>query len=79
MVQPIPDWTILPCVLAFSHTLPVPGVLGYVDPGTGSFILQLLVAGLFGGLLAIKLFWNNIKSFFRRIVHKAEERTENDD
>ena len=50
-----------------------------IDPGTGSFILQLLVAGLFGGLLAIKLFWNNIKSFFRRIVHKAEERTENDD
>jgi len=36
----------------------------YLDPGTGSYIFQLLIAGLLGGLLAVKIFWASIKKFF---------------
>lgn len=36
----------------------------YVDPGSGSFILQLLAAGLFSALFSAKLFFSRIKGFF---------------
>ena len=39
----------------------------YLDPGTGSFLLQLLLAGLFGLLLTVRIFWKRIKAFFVRL------------
>lgn len=39
---------------------------GYLDPGSGSFILQLLVSGLLGFMLTFKLFWHRIAHLFRR-------------
>ena len=36
----------------------------YLDPGTGSYILQLLIASLIGGLFVIKTYFQKIKSFF---------------
>jgi len=45
----------------------------YLDPGTGSFILQLIIAGFFGGLLAIKIFWKKIKIFFKNLFSKEEK------
>lgn len=38
--------------------------VGYVDPGTGSFLLQLLIAGILGGAFAIKMGWRRICQFF---------------
>lgn len=38
----------------------------YIDPGTGSIVLQFVIAGLVSGLYVIKKFWSNIKSFFQR-------------
>ena len=35
----------------------------YVDPGTGSYLLQILIAGLLGAAFALKLYWTRIKSF----------------
>jgi hypothetical protein len=35
--------------------------LAYLDPGTGSFFLQLVVGGMFGGLLMVKHFWSKVK------------------
>ena len=34
----------------------------YLDPATGSYILQLVLAGLLGAALAVKIFWGNLKS-----------------
>jgi hypothetical protein len=39
---------------------------GYLDPGTGSYIIQLLVGGLLGGLFAIGLFWKRVIAFVKR-------------
>ena len=36
----------------------------YIDPGTGSYLFQLLIAGLFAGAFAVKIFWKKIKAFF---------------
>jgi hypothetical protein len=40
--------------------------LAYVDPGSGSFILQALVATLAGAAVAINAYWAKIKRFFGR-------------
>lgn len=50
----------------------------YLDPGSGSYLLQLLIAGLLGGLFAIRASWGKIKNFFRR-GPKGEEEVSSDD
>jgi hypothetical protein len=34
----------------------------YLDPGSGSILLQLLVAALLGAAFAIKVYWKKIKA-----------------
>ena len=36
----------------------------YLDPGTGSILLQGLIAGIAGGIVVMKLYWGKVKSFF---------------
>jgi hypothetical protein len=36
----------------------------YLDPGTGSIILQSIIGALLVGTYTIKLYWYKIKSFF---------------
>lgn len=36
----------------------------YLDMGTGSYILQILLASLAASALFIKVFWVRLKSFF---------------
>ena len=38
----------------------------YLDPGTGSMLLQLLLGGFAGVLVVGKLYWHRIKAFFGR-------------
>ena len=38
-------------------------MLLYIDPGTGSIILQALVASVVGAAIAVKLFWHRILKF----------------
>lgn len=47
----------------------------YLDPGTGSMILQGLIAGIAAGLMVLKLYWYKIKAFFRR-EHKDKPRSD---
>lgn len=48
------------------HTLTVLFVpfLAYIDPGTGSMMLQLLLGGIAGAWVVLKLFGHRIMSFF---------------
>jgi hypothetical protein len=39
----------------------------YLDPGTGSYIWQLLVGGLLGGLFAAGVFWRRTLVFLKRL------------
>ncbi len=36
----------------------------YIDPGSGSMFLQLLLAAIAGGLWTLKIYWRRLKSFF---------------
>lgn len=45
----------------------------YIDPGTGSFVIQALIAGVAGFLYALKLYWANIKTFFAKVLNKNDQ------
>ncbi len=45
----------------------------YLDPGTGSFIFQILIAGALGGMLVIKTSWSRIRGVVSRIFSKKEK------
>ena len=45
----------------------------YLDPGSGSFLIQLLIAGIVGAGFLVKMYWKKIKGFFNRSVAKKEE------
>ncbi len=40
--------------------------LAYVDPGTGSFIFQILIAFGLSAAFAVKMYWKKLKSFFTK-------------
>lgn len=44
----------------------------YLDPGTGSYILQLVIAGVLGTFLATKIYWGKIKVFFSQRFSKKQ-------
>jgi hypothetical protein len=45
----------------------------YIDPGTGSYFIQILIASLLGLAFAIKTFWKNIVAFFSQIFSKRSK------
>jgi hypothetical protein len=51
----------------------------YLDPGTGSYMLQLLIAALLGAAFAVKVFWKNIRIFFRDLFSSEAEHEEAED
>lgn len=63
--------------LLFVFFVFVPKVSAYLDPGTGSYMIQLLMGGLLGSLFLIKNYWTNIvsiiKNFFSKKNHKNKE------
>jgi len=50
-----------------------PPAYGYLDPGTGSYIFQLLIAGLAGSLFLVKLYWKKIATFFTKKTGTDED------
>jgi len=45
----------------------------YLDPGSGSFILQLLLASLLGLGFVIKSYWKKIVRLFKRQPDETQE------
>lgn len=39
-----------------------PDAQAYIDPGTGSFVIQGIIAAVVGAGVAVKLFWGRIKA-----------------
>ena len=48
-------------------------ILSYLDPGTGSFIIQLLIGGLLSSVFLVKIFWKRIMGVFRQSDKSAAE------
>jgi hypothetical protein len=52
--------------------------MAYLDPGSGSFILQLLIAAILGGLIAVRAYWGKVKNFLRGIISREESEEESE-
>ena len=44
----------------------------YLDPGTGSYITQILIGFLAGSAYVTKVYWNQLKSTFSKFTHKTD-------
>ncbi len=64
--------------LSLSHAHLLNGLL-YLDPGSGSFILQIIIATLMGGLLAVKIYWGKIKAYFKKDKTQPAAQDDKDD
>ncbi len=56
------------------HFSPLP----YLDPGSGSFIIQIAIAALLGLGVAIRVSWSSIKKYFGYKPKEEEEDSDND-
>lgn len=48
----------------------------YLDPGTGSYIVQIIIASLVGGLYVFSSSWKGVKKVFERLFSKVFGREE---
>ncbi len=55
-----------------------PAAFAYLDPGSGSLLLQAILGGVAGLLVAGKLFWWRILAFFG-IKQNSESETPSED
>ena len=53
-------------------------ILLYLDPGSGSFLIQL-IAGLAGAGIAVAISWGRIKRLFKRNKQVDIDKDEDDD
>ena len=45
----------------------------YVDPGTGSFMIQLLIGSVLGSLFVVKMFWRQIVGLVRGLFGRKPD------
>ncbi len=57
---------------------PVVRESAYLDPGSGSYLLQLLLATLLGSMFVLRSSWSRIKAFFQRKPPEREEDQEDE-
>ena len=79
MKSPIRLTKVLLVLILLSLVFPRPAH-AYLDPGTGSLIIQVIVAALLGAAFTVKVYWQNIKTFFaNRFSNKAQADETQDD
>ena len=43
----------------------------YLDPGTGSYVVQLLIGTVLGGLFAVGMFWRRVVAYIKRLFKRG--------
>lgn len=52
-------------------------VYGYIDPGTGSYLVQVLIAAFVGASLGIKVYWKKISTLLKKWFPGKNKENEN--
>lgn len=42
----------------------------YIDPGSGSYVIQVLIGLLMGALYAVKIYWSRLSGALRQFLEK---------
>jgi TRAP-type uncharacterized transport system fused permease subunit len=45
----------------------------YVDPGSGSYLVQIIIAAILGAMFYFKNLWWRVKAFFARVFRKGKK------
>lgn len=53
-------------------------LFAYIDPGSGSYFIQIVIAALVGGAVTIKVFWRRIKDFFTSRLNRKRQKPKNE-
>jgi flagellar biosynthesis protein FliQ len=59
-------WRILAMALVLGCGILAVNAAAYIDPGTGSYVLQIAIAAAVGLAFSIKVFWKKIAAFLRK-------------
>jgi len=51
----------------------------YIDPGSGSYLLQIVIAGLVAVSFTVKTFWSNLKGLFMSFGGRRGSGSSHDD
>lgn len=49
----------------------------YIDPGSGSYVLQLILAGLLGAGVAVRIYWKRIRASILRVFSSRQGEVDN--
>jgi hypothetical protein len=58
---------------SFLFLAPALRIAEYLDPGSGSFLIQLLLATALGALFILRTSWGKIKTFFTRLFSSKDD------
>lgn len=68
---------LIPILIAAAAVLIIPrSAHAYLDPGSASYAIQILIGALVGVLVAVKAFWRQIKFFFQGLFSKEKREDE---
>jgi hypothetical protein len=70
--------TLLLAVAGVSVAFPT-SALAYLDPGSSSLLLQLLLSGVAGSFIIVKLYWRRLKSWFSGSAETPTPQTSSED
>lgn len=62
--------TVIGTVLIFNFIFPK-RIFAYLDAGSGSYIIQIIIAIVLGGAFGIKIYWRKIYSFFKNLTSRV--------
>ena len=75
--MPITSKLLAAAVLALVAILLAQPAHAYLDPGTGSIVVQGVIAAIAAGAVALRLYWKRLRSLFgRRPTARTEEKQE---
>ena len=55
------------------YLLSASNAFSYIDPGSGSYVLQILIASVLGILTLMKIYWSKLKTFFVSFLVKKPD------
>lgn len=58
-------------IAAIIFLVPLRTAHAYIDPGTGGMLLQLLLGGVAGALVILKLYWYRLRETMNRMLGRA--------
>ena len=65
-------------ILTESIMSPLKAINAYLDPGSGSLILQEILAAILGGLLLLKSSWAKVKDGVLNLFNRPQNEEEDD-